>query len=121
MELIVTATGGLCLLIGVLLIGKIVGSYDLALVLASADLIQSSEFYLPGPILILLGAFTKSAQFPFHFWLAQATAPPTPGSDRSGVVQGTTVALCVARGGRRRITKTGTRESMQRYNRKQFI
>src|SRR3546814_19896471 len=55
MALIVTATGGLCLLIGVLLIGKIVGSYDLDLVLASADLIQSSEFYLPALILIQIG------------------------------------------------------------------
>src|SRR3546814_18815471 len=56
----------------------IVGSYDLDLVLASADLIQSSEFYLPALILILLGAFTKSAQFPFHFWLPHAMAAPTP-------------------------------------------
>ncbi len=77
-SLITTAAGGMCLLIGVLLIGKIVGSYDLDLILASGDLIRSSDLYLPALILILLGAFTKSAQFPFHFWLPHAMAAPTP-------------------------------------------
>ncbi|HYI39961.1 MAG TPA: monovalent cation/H+ antiporter subunit A [Allosphingosinicella sp.] len=78
MALIVTAAGGLCLLIGLLLIGKIVGSYDLDVVLASGDLIRSSDLYAPALVLILLGAFTKSAQFPFHFWLPHAMAAPTP-------------------------------------------
>ena len=78
MALIVTAAGGLCLLVGVLLLGSIVGSFDLDRVLASGDLIQSSDLYLPALILILLGAFTKSAQFPFHFWLPHAMAAPTP-------------------------------------------
>ena len=78
MALIVTAAGGLCLLLGVLLIGKIVGSYDLDVVLTSAGRIQASPFYLPALILVLLGAFTKSAQFPFHFWLPHAMAAPTP-------------------------------------------
>ncbi|PBN41403.1 monovalent cation/H+ antiporter subunit A [Sphingobium sp. D43FB] len=78
MALIVTAAGGLCLLVGVLLIGKVVGSYDLDAVLAAADLIKASEYYLPALIFILLGAFTKSAQFPFHFWLPHAMAAPTP-------------------------------------------
>ena len=78
MALIVTAAGGLCLLVGDLLVGKIVGSYDLDQVLASGELIRSSELYLPALILILLGAFTKSAQFPFHFWLPHAMAAPTP-------------------------------------------
>jgi len=78
MALIVTAAGGVCLLVGVLLIGKIAGSYDLDVVLAAADRIQASELYLPALILILLGAFTKSAQFPFHFWLPHAMAAPTP-------------------------------------------
>jgi multicomponent K+:H+ antiporter subunit A len=78
MALIVTASGGLCLMVGVLLIGRIVGSYDLDVVLAAGDLIKSSELYLPALILILIGAFTKSAQFPFHFWLPHAMAAPTP-------------------------------------------
>ncbi|WP_284734341.1 monovalent cation/H+ antiporter subunit A [Sphingosinicella terrae] len=78
MALIVTAAGGLCLLLGVLLIGKIAGSYDLDIVLASADAIKGSPLYAPALILILIGCFTKSAQFPFHFWLPHAMAAPTP-------------------------------------------
>ena len=78
MALIVTAGGGLCLLVGVLLIGRIVGSYDLDRVLASGDLIRSSDLYAPALVLVLVGAFTKSAQFPFHFWLPHAMAAPTP-------------------------------------------
>ena len=76
--LIVTVTGGLCLLVGVLLIGTIVGSYDLDVVLASGDAIRGSGLYMPALLLILVGAFTKSAQFPFHFWLPHAMAAPTP-------------------------------------------
>jgi multicomponent K+:H+ antiporter subunit A len=78
MALTVTATGGLCLLIGVLLIGHIVGSYDLDQVLSSGEKVRSSSLYLPALILVLLGALTKSAQFPFHFWLPHAMAAPTP-------------------------------------------
>ncbi len=78
MALTVTATGGLCLLVGVLLIGHIVGSYDLDQVLSAGDRIRGSDLYLPTLILVLLGALTKSAQFPFHFWLPHAMAAPTP-------------------------------------------
>jgi multicomponent K+:H+ antiporter subunit A len=78
MALTVTAVGGLALLAGVLLIGHIVGSYDLDVVLGSGDAIRTSPLYVPALLLILLGAFTKSAQFPFHFWLPNAMAAPTP-------------------------------------------
>lgn len=78
MALTVTATGGLCLLVGVLLVGHIVGSYELDDVLASGDLIREHAWYVPTLILIALGALTKSAQFPFHFWLPHAMAAPTP-------------------------------------------
>jgi len=78
MALTVTAMGGLCLLIGVLLLGHIVGSYDLDEVLVSGDLIRASGLYLPALLLVLLGALTKSAQFPFQFWLPHAMAAPTP-------------------------------------------
>ncbi|MDQ5908499.1 MAG: multicomponent antiporter subunit [Pseudomonadota bacterium] len=78
MALTVTGAGGLALLGGFLLLGEIVGSYDLSVVLASGDLIRAHPLYLPMLILVLLGAFTKSAQFPFHFWLPSAMAAPTP-------------------------------------------
>jgi multicomponent K+:H+ antiporter subunit A len=78
MALAVTGGGGLCLIAGMLILGGIVGSYDLTVILAHKDLIQASPWYLPALILILVGAFTKSAQFPFHFWLPHAMAAPTP-------------------------------------------
>jgi len=76
--LTITSAGGLCLFAGVLILGHIVGSYDLDQVLKSGDAIRSHALYLPALVLVLLGALTKSAQFPFHFWLPQAMAAPTP-------------------------------------------
>lgn len=78
MALTVTGTGGLCMLAGMLVLGHIVGSYDLDQVLAAGDLIKAHPLYLTALVLILLGALTKSAQFPFHFWLPHAMAAPTP-------------------------------------------
>ncbi|MCP4586118.1 MULTISPECIES: monovalent cation/H+ antiporter subunit A [unclassified Pseudoalteromonas] len=78
MALAITGAGGLALLAGLLLIGDIVGSYNLDVILASKALIQSHELYEVALVLVLLGAFTKSAQFPFHFWLPHAMAAPTP-------------------------------------------
>lgn len=78
MALAVTGGGGLALLGGFLLLGEIVGSYNLTDILSSGDIIRSHDLYLPMLILVLLGAFTKSAQFPFHFWLPNAMAAPTP-------------------------------------------
>jgi len=80
MALVVTSGGGLCLFAGVLLLGHITGSYELDAVLAAGDLVREHPLYLPMLLLILLGAFTKSAQFPFHFWLPQAMSAPTPAS-----------------------------------------
>jgi multicomponent K+:H+ antiporter subunit A len=78
LALIITSAGGLCLFAGVLIVGNIVGSYELDQVLASGHLIRTHPLYLPALLLVLLGAFTKSAQFPFHFWLPHAMAAPTP-------------------------------------------
>jgi multicomponent K+:H+ antiporter subunit A len=78
MALAVTGMGGLALIGGMLILGNIVGSYDLSVILQNRELIQESPLYLPALLLILLGCFTKSAQFPFHFWLPHAMAAPTP-------------------------------------------
>ena len=78
MALAITGAGGLALLGGVLLIGHIVGSVKLDAVLAAGPTIRAHPLYLPALVLVLLGAFTKSAQFPFHFWLPHAMAAPTP-------------------------------------------
>jgi multicomponent K+:H+ antiporter subunit A len=78
MALAVTGAGGLALLAGLLLIGQAVGSFALAEVLAAGDLIRASDHYPLILALVLFGAFTKSAQFPFHFWLPHAMAAPTP-------------------------------------------
>jgi len=78
MALTITAIGGLALLGGVLVVGHIVGSYDLEVVLASGEAIRDHQLYVPALLLILLGALTKSAQFPFHFWLPNAMSAPTP-------------------------------------------
>ena len=78
MALVVTGGGGLLLIAGMLMLGNIAGSYDLSVILQRGDLIKASPLYLPMLLLVLGGAFTKSAQFPFHFWLPHAMAAPTP-------------------------------------------
>src|SRR5690625_1589714 len=76
--LLVTFGGGLALLAGVVLMGIAGGTMEISEILSSGDLIRNHGLYLPILILFLLGAFTKSAQFPFHFWLPNAMAAPTP-------------------------------------------
>ncbi|MBL3556105.1 MULTISPECIES: monovalent cation/H+ antiporter subunit A [Marinobacter] len=78
MSLVITGGGGLALLGGILLLGQIVGSYQITDVLAATDTIVSDDRYPLTLSLILLGAFTKSAQAPFHLWLPHAMAAPTP-------------------------------------------
>jgi multicomponent K+:H+ antiporter subunit A len=78
MALTVTAAGGLALLAGFLLLGHIAGSFELSAVLAAGETVKNHPGYPVMLVLILLGAFTKSAQFPFHFWLPHAMAAPTP-------------------------------------------
>jgi multicomponent K+:H+ antiporter subunit A len=78
LSLAVTGGGGLALLAGLILLGRIVGSFELTDILAAGDFIRAHELYPYALTLILLGAFTKSAQFPFHFWLPVAMAAPTP-------------------------------------------
>ncbi|PJK03835.1 monovalent cation/H+ antiporter subunit A [Lysobacteraceae bacterium NML71-0210] len=78
MALAITGMGGLALLGGMILLGQVVGSYQLDAVLAAGDVVRASPWYPAILLLVLLGVFTKSAQFPFHFWLPQAMAAPTP-------------------------------------------
>lgn len=78
--LLVTGLGGLALLIGLLAIGQAVGSMRLSDILASGDLLRDHPRYPWMLALVLLGAFTKSAQVPFHFWLPNAMQAPTPAS-----------------------------------------
>ena len=78
MALTITGAGGLALLGGIILLGQVVGSYELDVVLNSGELVKQSPYYLAILSLFLIGAFTKSAQFPFHFWLPHAMAAPTP-------------------------------------------
>jgi multicomponent K+:H+ antiporter subunit A len=76
--LAVTGGGGLAMLGGFVLLGQIAGTYELSAMAANAAAIQADPRFLPALLLILVGAFTKSAQFPFHFWLPDAMAAPTP-------------------------------------------
>ncbi|MCD1585427.1 monovalent cation/H+ antiporter subunit A [Vreelandella titanicae] len=78
MALTVTGAGGLALLAGLLLLGDMAGSFNMGDVLASGEVILADSRYPLMLGLVLLGAFTKSAQFPFHFWLPHAMAAPTP-------------------------------------------
>jgi multicomponent K+:H+ antiporter subunit A len=78
MALTITGGGGLALLAGVLLLGWIAGGWDLDTVLAAGDRVRAHALYPVCLTLVLIGAFTKSAQFPFHFWLPHAMAAPTP-------------------------------------------
>jgi multicomponent K+:H+ antiporter subunit A len=78
MALAVTGGGGLALIGGMVLLGLVAGSFDLATILARGDLVKAAPLYPVILALILIGCFTKSAQFPFHFWLPHAMAAPTP-------------------------------------------
>lgn len=76
--LLVTGAGGLAMLAGFVLLGIIGGTLEISGLVSQADKISADPLYPLMLALILLGAFTKSAQFPFHFWLPNAMAAPTP-------------------------------------------
>ena len=78
MALTITGMGGLAMLGGFVLLGQITGTYEISEIMGMKDAIQAHTLFIPMLLLILLGAFTKSAQFPFHFWLPNAMAAPTP-------------------------------------------
>ena len=78
MALAVTGGGGLAMLAGIVLLGQAAGSYELSVLLDRGDLVRAHPHYPLILGLVLVGCFTKSAQVPFHFWLPEAMAAPTP-------------------------------------------
>jgi multicomponent Na+:H+ antiporter subunit A len=76
--LLVTALGGLALLAAAILMNAAGGSFAMSELASRGDALRADSRYEAILLLVLLGAFTKSAQFPFHFWLPNAMAAPTP-------------------------------------------
>ena len=76
--LLLTSGGGLALLAGFLLLGHVGGTMEISALLRSGAVIRSDPLYPSIVLLVVTGAFTKSAQVPFHFWLPNAMAAPTP-------------------------------------------
>jgi multicomponent Na+:H+ antiporter subunit A len=76
--LMITGAGGLVLLVGVILLGEIAGTYSIPEVIAGAPQWQDDPLMPAALVCVFIGAFTKSAQYPFHFWLPNAMAAPTP-------------------------------------------
>lgn len=77
-SMLITVFGGLAMLAGFIMIYLMTGSFELREIMAQGGNLASHPYYLPALILVLLGAFTKSAQFPFHIWLPNAMEAPTP-------------------------------------------
>lgn len=77
-SLLITVSGGLCILGGFILLYLITDSFSIREMVHQVQLIAGHELFIPAMILILLGAFTKSAQFPFYIWLPDAMEAPTP-------------------------------------------
>ncbi|MFC0202180.1 putative monovalent cation/H+ antiporter subunit A [Paracoccus rhizosphaerae] len=76
--LLLTGTGGLVMLGGMIILGNVAGTFELSRILQMGDMIRAHPWYMGILLLFLAGAFTKSAQVPFHFWLPNAMAAPTP-------------------------------------------
>ena len=76
--LLITVFGGLVMLTGFIMLSMMSGTYSIREILTSVDQLKMDSLFIPAMVTILLGAFTKSAQFPFHIWLPDAMEAPTP-------------------------------------------
>lgn len=77
-SLLITILGGLSMLAGLILLAMITDTYSIKEMIGQAEVIQSHSYFIPAMLLLLIGAFTKSAQFPFSIWLPDAMEAPTP-------------------------------------------
>ncbi|MGE6517146.1 Na+/H+ antiporter subunit A [Lysinibacillus sphaericus] len=74
----ITVFGGLAMLAGFLMLYVSSGTFSIREIVANVEVIREHTLFVPALLLILIGAFTKSAQFPFHIWLPDAMEAPTP-------------------------------------------
>jgi multicomponent Na+:H+ antiporter subunit A len=77
-SMLITVLGGLSLLGGIILLYLMTGTFIISEIAKQASTLYQHPLFIPALVLILLGAFTKSAQFPFHIWLPDAMEAPTP-------------------------------------------
>ncbi|MFC7372710.1 Na+/H+ antiporter subunit A [Fictibacillus iocasae] len=77
-SMLITVMGGLSLLAGLILLSIITDTASIRGMIAAQETVLNSSLFVPALLLVMMGAFTKSAQFPFHTWLPDAMEAPTP-------------------------------------------